>query len=227
MSQSEKPEGPISNVRNSLVGKLGDQLALRYTRRSLIYRLGAAAAGILGVKFIPPFVADTWVRMAEAQETPPDGEKEKKPKKPKKPKKGDPLECEHDQPCTTKTSEKCGFANPQDCTAYNSAACPGCWDGMCPRPLKRGGSWEVCCTCLADPFRGETFKYVDCCGSDINRTPPGDCTPCEAAAKAAGCPPTLVGRNPANCPPQNWCAPQPGEPICTVAINTGTACTPS
>ena len=108
---------------------VAEQVAARFSRRSILHNLAAGLAAVVGVKFAAPHVVDTLIRMPLAEGAPvPQGGG------------GPKLICNHDDknPCSL-AGRQCGMGNLVDCAAYkredtSKGKCRNCMGNKgCPK----------------------------------------------------------------------------------------------
>jgi len=207
---------------------VAEQVAARFSRRSILHNLAAGVAAVVGVKFAAPHVVDTLIRMPQAEGAPvpqagggggggAGG--------------GGKIICNHDEksPCSL-AGRQCGMGNLVDCAAYkredtSKGKCRNCMGNKgCPKGTVRGPvQWQACCKCIDNPTHpGHIFDYWDCCGTVAKLDPACKTAACEGAVADSGC------NNPAGCnvPAEGnpWCGEGGGLAICTIASDTRNNC---
>jgi len=200
------------------VRDVAEQVAARFSRRSILHNLAAGVAAVVGVKFAAPHVVDTLIRMPLAEGAPVPQAHAKI--------------CNHDEknPCSL-TGPQCGMGNSVDCAAYkrndtSKGPCRNCMkDRFCPKGTARGPvQWQACCKCSDNAAHpGHIFNYWDCCTVRGQVVPP-ECEndACNDAVGGSGC------NNPAACNvPETgnpWCGEGGGAPMCTYGTDTRDNC---
>jgi hypothetical protein len=183
-----------------LADGMSQRAALGLTRRSVICRVGYAAAALLGAKFL---VADGPRALAKVAANPP---------------------CFDQQSPCGNTGIACGLSNDASPCGMLSSNCPGCLQANgCPAGTAPNGSWTGCCAC-ANGNAKYTVTYTDCCRSDGGYGLTGLPAPCNGpnCFLHVECP-----RNPAT---QNWCwgdsiIPPSGEDCGSALLQNNYVCT--
>ena len=180
-----------------LVGAAAKFAATRLTRRSLVCRLGYAAAALMGAEFL---VANGPRAVATVKGTPP---------------------CfDQKDPCGA-NGKWCSIAsNAAPCDQMKT--CAGCLQASgCPVGTAPEDSWTACCICVGQANLGWFVKYVDCCATALSGLSTQNLPlPCK------GCfPQGLSGTNcvGANHTAGSWCSTLHPNYVCT-QVQVGGPC---
>lgn len=198
MKNKPPPERPSGT---GWAGKAAKHAAGSMTRRGALCRLGYAAAGILGARFL---LADGPKALATVVANSP---------------------CQLKQDGCAVTSIYCGMETPAgaspaiDCGSLKIFG-PDCDQNGCPAGTTPSGEWIACCTCPQNQAKGLSVTYQDCCGTV-------DASRCKSFG---GINPSCASQicDPASCDfgEVDWCSPSFfGGYVCT-KVTVGGSCTP-
>jgi hypothetical protein len=207
-------EAPETRKPLSMLDKFGtvlsDRAVDRVSRRHVLYRLAAGAAGLFSVGITTSSIINIGGR-AYAQSNP-----------------SPPPPCSHNGTGIQTDSIYCGL-HGNACSDLRSCTGNSCtWVGACPAGTSPRGPtdtnhgtypWRACCLCSgATGDTGEIFMYQDCCGSQTSGII------CGTRIKA--CQGTNYHDAGNRCPRQmNWCDYwQGGTYYCTVALGPQGPC---
>jgi hypothetical protein len=188
---------------------LSDRAVDRISRRHLLYRLAAAAAGMFSVGITASSIINIGGRVyAQSNPSP-------------------PPPCPHNGTGIATDSTYCGLhgITCADLKFCLGSACT--WSGACPVGTSPAGPstptgtypWRACCLCSGgDGDTGEIFMYQDCCGHSTN----GYCN----GLNWSLCYANHAYNAGTRCPRQmNWCDPfNGGSYYCTTALGPQGTC---
>ncbi len=171
------------------------------TRRSVLCRLGYAAAAALGANFL---VANGPKASATVVAKPP---------------------CQLDTDIAKgcgKTGLYCGLTGPAICSGPIKVV-PDCIKaGGCPAGTAPYSSWTACCQCPNQANTGLSVTYTDCCGTV-------DASKCENVGVTVNPPCTGAAVSCPGCYASDWCGIigfGGGAYVCTL-VSAGAKCTPA